>query len=597
MDQQQLLSILAKNKEIYVKVNNRLVKISISDEPIEPSNDITIVTALWDLGRSELSGGFERSYEHYKEQFAQLLKTSCNMFIYVSKEDEEFIWKHRDRSNTYVKTMELSEFDTGFEFFNKVQEIRETPEWFNQTAWLTESPQAKLKYYNPLVMSKMFMLNNATIFNPFESDQFYWIDAAITNTVHPGYFSHDRVFDNLEEISKQINGALFISYPYEGGEEIHGFSRTEMAKYCSTDYVRYVCRGGFFGGTKEQINQLNAIYHGILSDSLSKNLMGTEESIFTIMAHKYPELITRFGIGSDGLLWPFFEKMKSSDEFIKELSKIVTYTTAKNILYVLGFNSPSQFESIVKSIETTDVDMFINSRRILINNSTDEELFSEYDRLCELYAFEEIHRENLGVCGGRQFAAEHFQESAADFYMFFEDDMHLTQFDATQVTCRNGFVRHVSNLYKTVVKIMLKEKLDFLKFSFSELYGDNSTQWAWYNVPQKIRTEFWPNYDKLPETGLDYNAPKTQFDTIEIMDQVPYIKGEIYYSNWPQIVSREGNKKMFLDTKWERPYEQTWMSHMFQLTKNNQLHGAVLLASPIVHDRFDYYDGSLRKES
>jgi hypothetical protein len=39
------------------------------------------------------------------------------------------------------------------------------------------------------------------------------------------------------------------------------------------------------------------------------------------------------------------------------------------------------------------------------------------------------------------------------------------------------------------------------------------------------------------------------------------------------------------------------MSHMFQLTKNNQLQGAVLLASPITHNRFDHYDGSLRKES
>ena len=54
---------------------------------------------------------------------------------------------------------------------------------------------------------------------------------------------------------------------------------------------------------------------------------------------------------------------------------------------------------------------------------------------------------------------------------------------------------------------------------------------------------------------------------------------------------------MFLDTTWKNPYEQTWMSYMYQLTKQGQLTSAVLLATPITHNRFDHYDGSLRKES
>jgi hypothetical protein len=163
--------------------------------------------------------------------------------------------------------------------------------------------------------------------------------------------------------------------------------------------------------------------------------------------------------------------------------------------------------------------------------------------------------------------------------------------------CRNGFSTYVPNLYEKVVNIMLKENLDFLKFSFSEFYGDNSVQWAWYNVPQKVRTEVWPHYDKLPESGLDPNAPKTKFDTISYMDGTPYILGQVYYSNWPQIVSREGNKKMFLNTTWARPYEQTWMSHIFQLTLKNEIKSAILLASPIEHKRFEFYGTGLRKES
>jgi hypothetical protein len=602
-----LKSLLEKKTDetFVLSVGGKQLRLTLNDisdytpPPTGSKPDTTIVTGLWNLGRGDLQDDiFKRSYNHYQEKFVQLLKTPANMFIYISKDDEEFIWQHRSKENTFVKIMELEEFETWFEFYNKVQSIRVKPEWYTQASWLENSPQATLKDYNPLVMSKMFLLNNATLFNPFNAQYFYWIDAGITSTVHSGYFWHDRVFDNLSRYSDALDTITFISYPYIGGEEIHGFPRKDIARYANTDYVKYVCRGGFFGGKKEHINQLNGLYHATLNSTLSENLMGTEESIFTILAHRHPELITRFEIEDNGLIWPFFEKLKDVEKLIAELKpRPLTYNNAKNIIYILTFNCPKQMESICKSIEHSDKTFFAKSRKILINNSTDETTFAEYNALCETYGFEEIHRENLGVCGGRQFAAEHFEESDADFYMFFEDDMHINGVESAAETCRNGFRKYVPNLYETVVKIMLKENFDFLKFSFSEFYGDNSVQWAWYNVPQKVRTAIWPDYDKLPEHGLDPNAPRVKFDTIHYVNQTPYIKGHVYYSNWPQIVSRKGNQKMFLNTTWARPYEQTWMSHIFQMTLDGEMTSGILLASPITHERFDFYEGNLRKES
>jgi hypothetical protein len=54
---------------------------------------------------------------------------------------------------------------------------------------------------------------------------------------------------------------------------------------------------------------------------------------------------------------------------------------------------------------------------------------------------------------------------------------------------------------------------------------------------------------------------------------------------------------MFLEEKWAHPYEQTWMSYMFQEVKKGSMKFGLLLASPTEHDRFDHYDGKLRKES
>ena len=63
------------------------------------------------------------------------------------------------------------------------------------------------------------------------------------------------------------------------------------------------------------------------------------------------------------------------------------------------------------------------------------------------------------------------------------------------------------------------------------------------------------------------------------------------------IVSKEGNKKMFIDTKWAFPYEQTWMSHIYQETLKGNIKPAVLLASPIWHQRIVYYKPHERREN
>jgi len=60
---------------------------------------------------------------------------------------------------------------------------------------------------------------------------------------------------------------------------------------------------------------------------------------------------------------------------------------------------------------------------------------------------------------------------------------------------------------------------------------------------------------------------------------------------------KKGNQKMFLDITWAHPYEQTWMSQMYQDTIAGKLKPAVLLASPINHNRIVYYKPEERKEN
>jgi len=89
----------------------------------------------------------------------------------------------------------------------------------------------------------------------------------------------------------------------------------------------------------------------------------------------------------------------------------------------------------------------------------------------------------------------------------------------------------------------------------------------------------------------------TKFKNIKCLDGLAYADGEVYYCNWPHFISKSGNKKIFLETKWAHPFEQTWMSHCFQLSRENKISSAVLLLSPIDHDRFAHYTPEERKEN
>lgn len=557
------------------------------------NENITFVTGLWDIGRGNLDKAWSRGFDTYLEQFEKLLKMPYNLIVYGDSQLEKFVFERRKPENTQFINRSVRYFIDN-EYYPLIQQIRQNDKWKQQVGWLKDSTQSTLELYNPLVMTKMFLLNDARILSKFKCTHMFWVDAGIGNTGCSGYFNETNVIDKL---STMCNDFSFICFPYETKTEIHGFEYVAMCRYAKKK-VNKVARGGFFGGNIDTFHQVNGEYYSLLLSTLRDGYMGTEESIFTLLVYLHPELVTYYDIEGNGLIYKFFENIKSdSAAGKKEIGPAISSNLVldKTAVYVISFNSPDQFRALIESWNMSGT--FISkTKNFLLDNSTDLSTTPAYKLLCEQYNFEHIKKDNIGICGGRQFVAEHFDSTNLHYYIFLEDDMLLKN-ELDFQSCKNGFNNHVSGLYTKIHQIMSIHNYDFLKLSFTEFYGDNKTQWAWYNVPQSVRDEVWPEKSKLPEIGLDPAAPRTKFNNIHCVDGLPYADGEIYYCNWPQIVSRSGNKKMFLNTKWQRPYEQTWMSHMFQLSRKGEIKSAVLLATPIDHIRFAHYDGKLRREN
>lgn len=562
-------------------------------------NNITLVTGLFDLKRGEMDTGFKRPFSQYLEHFEKLLKACKDipMIVFIDKQHEDFVLKAREGSvGTDIKYKTADDFKTWFPFYDKVNAIRQKPEWRNQVGWLAESTQAKLELYNPLVMSKMFMLHDASIFNPFGTDNFCWIDAGITQTVHYGYFSSDGVINKIEPL---LNKFLFICFPYETNSEIHGFEIGAMNRYANEKVAR-VARGGFFGGSKKTISEINAIYYNLLNQTLSDGYMGTEESIFSLITYLRPELTNVEMIEGNGLISAFFERVKNmpmpkqeiliekstvpeSAEYYQSEEEVLMNKSGRGTnLYIVTFNFPKQLQLLLDTITKSNPELLSATNKYLIDNSVDVSTIPDYDAIAQKYGFEVIRKGNLGVCGARQWAAKHFHNSNARYMVWFEDDM-LMEKDAK--LCKNGLNMHCDNWLGKCIDIVEKENLDFIKISFSEFYGDHHKQWAWHNVPEHVRRKYFPDGThrlKWKESGC--------------LNGLSYLIGEVYYSNWPSVMTKAGNYKIFLETEYASPFEQTIMSQAFQMLKKGRIRSAVLMASLVNHDRVYHYSRDIRKE-
>lgn len=553
---------------------------------------ITLVTGLWDIGRGNLTEGWSRSFDHYLNKFDELLKVQCNMIIFGDFELQNFVMKRRDNSNTQFILRDLNWFREN-EFFRQIQTIRLNPKWYNLAGWLKDSTQAKLEMYNPIVMSKMFILHDALLLDKFNSEKLYWIDAGLANTVNMGYLYSDNILPKIDEL---FNNFGFVCFPYQADKEIHGFRIDKMIEITKVK-VDKVCRGGFFGGTKESIRQMNGLYYNLMKSTLQQGLMGTEESLFSILLYNNPTLIDYVEIESNGLLYKFFEDVKNGSVEVKRISSSKKNQVKSNGeigLYVISFNSPKQFETLIESMLEYDPNLIEKTKKFLLNNSTDLTTTENYQVLCNQYGFKHIKKNNIGITGGRVFVADHFENSDMEYYMFFEDDMAF--YNGLDSVCKNGFSRYSKNFFTKIIQIIKKEEFDFLKFNFTEFYGSHEKQWSWYNVDQEFRKKHWPFNPNLPSQGQDPNSPLLEFEHIKSHDGIPYASGEIYLSNWPILMSREGNFKCYIETKFEHPYEQTLMSHCYKEMIKGKISSGVLLMTPTEHYRFDHYQGNLRKE-
>jgi hypothetical protein len=131
------------------------------------------VAALFDLKRGEAGmGDFQRGMDEYYRRFQVVLDRGFHMVIFVPPSFEEHL--RIDYTRIKVIHMNATDLKWYFPYYDRVQQIRTSHLWKEQgeaAGWLIKSPQARLEGYNPLVMIKLRMLQDAARLNPWGASE------------------------------------------------------------------------------------------------------------------------------------------------------------------------------------------------------------------------------------------------------------------------------------------------------------------------------------------------------------------------------------------------------------------------------------------
>jgi hypothetical protein len=235
-------------------------------------NDVTMVTAMLDINRND------RNFDdHYLSGVEKVLQCRNPMVMYAEPKYHDWIREKRGTLPIVIKSLTIDDIKS-YAYYDRIVDITQSEKFQTLADWIKGSALCN-PLYIPLTLYKMEMLIAESISNPYGSTKLYWIDAGMCSsygiTEHIDTFNFNRLPDD---------GFFVTKYPYWTDSEIHGMDIDVMTKLCDTK-PNFVCRATIFGGTVNTIKKYYESFHYWLAAALERDVIGTEESVFTLSAY------------------------------------------------------------------------------------------------------------------------------------------------------------------------------------------------------------------------------------------------------------------------------------------------------------------------
>jgi hypothetical protein len=267
-------------------------------------SDVTLVTALYDIGREESGDG--RSFDEYLHWFKGTLKISSPMVVYVDESLKEFVKQERGSRSTKIITEPLEKVP--YYYLNdKIDNILKSENYKNKIG-APDRVECKMSLYNVIIYSKFKWMELAVKENYFNSSYFMWMDAGLSrffngiSNNYPSKNAMDTLLENKDSILIQTS----MSYYPDLVEE----------NLCSEDYFwdarTWVMAGLWGGGCEIMLKFCETIDHIFINKMIENGVINNEQNAMAYLYKNNPDMFIAF---------ENYAHMHRQYELIQELSK------------------------------------------------------------------------------------------------------------------------------------------------------------------------------------------------------------------------------------------------------------------------------------
>lgn len=233
----------------------------------------TVVTGFFDIGRDKWGDRYQRSKDDYKKHFANMLKLSINMVVFVEKDMEDFVTENRKNipfdTRVVIKSLRNLEM---YKYEDRIREIQRDPTFCFGHPNIS-APEICKPLYDVVVNSKVSLLKEAT--DTVNSDYYIWLDAGMTHgTVDLSTFTWEpKSLLEKKDVISMIQLAPMIP--------------SEIPKVIFLSY-QDVIGGAFVGGGKEVIRTLYLRYYNLVREMLDSNIVDDDQFHHTVLYKRFP---------------------------------------------------------------------------------------------------------------------------------------------------------------------------------------------------------------------------------------------------------------------------------------------------------------------
>lgn len=264
------------NKDVIHTIND--VWYWKKDNIANEKKDVTLVTALYDIGRSNWAG-FQRSHDYYKSLMISVLSLDSPMVVFVDEKDQEFVKEFRGEKKTQIITLAFEELETNRIWGDRIREVMKS-ERFLQNQKVPSHPQIKYPEYNILMHEKVQFVKKAIAENYFGTDHYMWIDAGVfhmNNRV-------DLIGRKFPRHQKFLDDKMHFIFIEDFSDEIVN----DLEKFYKGHNVKII--GTTWMGHKDSILKFADSYENLLEESLNSSMMDQDQSFLTVTYLKNKEI-------------------------------------------------------------------------------------------------------------------------------------------------------------------------------------------------------------------------------------------------------------------------------------------------------------------